>query len=877
VKVVFYPRAVHAYDPPANFTLKDGPQLDDASSTIAVMSLKAYDRLFFTRPTVLLCEVRMKRLLCAALLSACGTLTASAQLVFQAPDPVALHAGEGAVLFTLTNLAGTSPTPLSLTAGPVLDTATHSIIAGAVATLSATVGTLPTIIAPGQVISLKASVTGVASASDAEFAIFNAGSRIGIITEFASDAALGITLEGAGALDKPLAYTRGNPVSLSLKNGDARPYHLHWDFQIDNQSEASDDFYILPGGVTQITFMPKAQRFSAVDLIHPSQRQGVLLLSVLGPHGVPPGLLPARRLPVSLVMQMASLFLTMTSSYAYVVLLLLLGGFLSFLGSSLLPNMQRKGDLKAQVKDLANRTSTISTRIDSYLRVLLRLERSRIANLIEDAPAWNPVSVDQLNIATVLIGTLSKRIAGAEQLDDLRRKHEAIAATAPPSVTDGIDLNLQSAADALKISALTDTDVAAARSFFAKAQASLDMLVDTDALARQIANNVAIAMNRIDKFPPNYYDDLRACLPGIFLIVDPRRGYSDAKNIVRPMLFAIDHGAAAIQIALDYAMIRASIPVMPTATSQAMRPPVDQNALGNSDQPPTNAAPSVPGIGPMQCDQLGEAARERLLQRQCNLIQLLGTLSGRALREASLLIQEMREDVYEEDILKEIGKPNQAEITFDTQKTRPFQPVFFSIQFKDSRFNSAAALERLLCEWKFPDELFEHTWHVCHYFSGCEPATIPPVSATQPAKTHGAPCHAEHADAGSTKRSMRSPFAKTVIRKSFDIYATISGKQANKSPERYPPLQLMMVVQIQSSTTTERSRLWAEVLQFAIAFGVALAGLLSGALDQLYKLDIMAASIAIIGLGFGASSIKNLLTQSNHTATTTPATHAAIK
>lgn len=47
---------------------------------------------------------------------------------------------------------------------------------------------------------------------------------------------------------------------------------------------------------------------------------------------------------------------------------------------------------------------------------------------------------------------------------------------------------------------------------------------------------------------------------------------------------------------------------------------------------------------------------------------MLGTLSWRALREASLLVQEMREDIYEEDILEEIKKPNQAEITFDTQK-----------------------------------------------------------------------------------------------------------------------------------------------------------------------------------------------------------------
>jgi hypothetical protein len=58
---------------------------------------------------------------------------------------------------------------------------------------------------------------------------------------------------------------------------------------------------------------------------------------------------------------------------------------------------------------------------------------------------------------------------------------------------------------------------------------------------------------------------------------------------------------------------------------------------------------------------------------------------------------------------------------------------------------------------------------------------------------------------------------------------------------------------------------------FAIAFAVALAGLLSGALEQLTKLDIIPASIAIIGLGFSASAIKNLLTQSAAPQTPAPA------
>jgi hypothetical protein len=825
------------------------------------------------------------RLFRASLLFAGLALTARAQLVFEADHPVALHAGGGAVTFTVSDRSpeGAPAIPLALTPGPVFDTATQSVIATAAATLSPVVGGpgLPTSITSGQTVSLKASVTGISGASAAEFPIFNAGTQLGTLQEFASDAALAISIEGDGAPDKSLTYTYGNPIVIALKNGDAESYHLHWIFQIDNQSESSGDLDMPASGSSRITITPSSRPFSIFDRIHPANKRGVLLLSVIGPPNVPAGLLPNRSLPVALVMQPVSPLSSTIWSYSYVVILLLIGGLLSFLGSSMLPNMQKKGDLRVQLQDLANRTSTVSTRIDSYLRVLLRLERSRIANLIDNAPAWIPASADPLVTASVAIDILSKRLAAAEQLDDLRRKHDQASATAPPSVTDGIDAILQAAADQLQSTALSDTDIAAAYGLLAKAQAALAMLDDADALAKLIAGNVAMVMTRLEKFPPNYYSDLRDSLPGIFVIADPARGYSDAKNIVRPMLFAIDHGAAAIQLVLDYAMVRASIPVVPAIQAQPPAPLVDAPAAPAANASlaaPANAAPAVPAVGALQCDNLGEMVRQRLLKRQCVLIELLGTLSWRALRDATLMVQEMREDTYEEDVLDEISKQGQAEITFDTQKTRPFRPVFFTITFKDSRFNDAAALQRLICHWTFPDDLNESTWKVCHYFSGNEHGTTPPAEYGHavPAGTSSTAGGPNQRAEAPHKQSRFFGLSTQAIKRDLDLYVTVRGQQPDEARE-VPAPPLKMTIQIQSVPTAERSRFWAEILRFAIAFGVALAGLLSGALEQLGKLDFIPASLAIIGLGFSASSIKNLLTQSAAPQTPTPTPITAKK
>lgn len=795
---------------------------------------------------------------CAAPLLAVCMLPAGAQLVLQAPHPLALHAGSGAVTFSLTNqnAKDAAATPLALTCGPVIDITTRAIVKNATASLAPVLGgpTLPNGIAPGQTVWLIANVSGLSGVSTAEFSIFNAGSRLGTLEELASDAALSISVDGDGSSENPVAYRRGAAVSITLKNGDAEPYHLHWVFQIDNEIQSSGDLDMPPGGGARIPITPSDTSFSFFDRIQPSHKKGVLLLSLVVP-GVPAGLLPARSVPVWLVMQPGSPFWSSIWSYLYVVLLLLIGGMLSFLGSSLLPNMQKKGELRSQLQELANRTSLVSTRVDSYLRVLLRLERSRIANLIDDAPAWVSPSADPLVIASSSIGTLSKRLAAAERLDDLRRKHAQIAAIAPPSVTDGIDAILQAAAEQLHSTALSDVDLAAVSVSFAKAQAALDLLSDTDALSRQIAGNVSVVMTRLAKFPPNYFEDLKDALPGVFLIADPTRGYNDPKNIVRPMLFAIDHGAAAIQLALDYAMVRASIPVLNNTQEHPSAIPPAAPGVDASLALPRNAAPAVPSLKAVECNHLGEKARERLLKRQCVLIELLGTLSWRALRDAALLLQEMREDTYEEDVLREISKPRQAEITFDTQRARPFRPVFFCIKFKDERFNNAAALQRLICHWIFPDSLEEFTWNVCHYFSGNEKDTIPPpeVRESLPAQT---------AVSSKTRTPMKYFRLSTPpVKRDLDIYATIRGQQPSEGRE-LPAPPLVKTVTVESAARPQRSLFWAGLLRFAIAFGVALAGLLSGALEQLQKLDIVPAAIAIIGLGFSASAVKNLLTQS---------------
>jgi hypothetical protein len=224
----------------------------------------------------------------------------------------------------------------------------------------------------------------------------------------------------------------------------------------------------------------------------------------------------------------------------------------------------------------------------------------------------------------------------------------------------------------------------------------------------------------------------------------------------------------------------------------------------------------------------------------------------------------MREDIYEEDVLAEVAKPGQAEVTYDTHQPHPFLPVLFTICFKDSRFNGAAATQRMVCRWSFPDGLTEQNWKVWHYFTGTErviakPYLQPSTPATEiPAAEPAFP--GPPSRGRSLKRLLRIGRPRVAFLNKFTIYASVHGqRQEIEHPADTPPLRA--TIQIQRYAAKERTRFFAEFLRFAIAFGVALAGLLSGALGQLEKLDLIPATVAILALGFGADSIKNLLTQ----------------
>lgn len=743
---------------------------------------------------------RLRLGLCVGPLMFAGIVTsADAQLDLQKKGPVVLHGGAGAVEIALTN-KGASAISLDLKYGPFKDKTSQTTLAAPKVTFTMEAGgvEVPKNIDKGDTLQVEVNVSNLTGAGIGQVHLFNGKTPLGDLETVALDVPFNISIDGAGTSDKPLAFISGTAVEIALKNGDAETYPVEWTFQVAGTRYCGKTI-LAPNGATRIPITPLDGLFSWRDSVHPALKSGLLSVRLQDPDQVPKELLPARSLPVSLQMMRSDPGWTTIWSYWYAAILLLIGGILSLLGSSVLPNALRKISLLGQVAELADRTSSVSTRVDSYLRVLLRLERKNIDILLKATQLYWLTTSDRLDEASADIDKLTKRLEIAERLDQLRRDLEAASETAPPSVIDEVDTQLQLAASQLHSFALPDDSLAAAKVFLDKAEVSLAIADNHDALAKLIAESFKNLQTRVKEFPDDDYDDLKNALPGIFKILD--KPFDDPKNITYEMAFAIDHSIAAIHTIFDYAMVIASTPV----------------------------------AGSDNCPDPGKGATQR--EHECELIALLGTMSWQALREARTLVREMRENIYEKDVLEEIGKEGQAEAVFDTQRARPYLPVYFSISFKDPRFNTAAAINRLACKWDFPTDLQEHGWKVCHFFSGNEPEL-----------------------AGGKKATIIVTIQSQRVAE--DLGPLQDSTEANIEGAMTGLKTLRSVLEIQSGRRpVEHSRAVAEGLRFSIAFGVALAGLLAGALGQFQKLDFVPATLAIVALGFGADSIKNLLTQ----------------
>jgi hypothetical protein len=232
-------------------------------------------------------------------------------------------------------------------------------------------------------------------------------------------------------------------------------------------------------------------------------------------------------------------------------------------------------------------------------------------------------------------------------------------------------------------------------------------------------------------------------------------------------------------------------------------------------------------------DTRADDARTRLEAAEERFIRFLQTDNPHDLCDARLLFREMRDDVYADRIGELLNNDN-AMIQIDPRVAYHASPMELCVHFQNPSLNSAAARDEWTCTWNFGDNLEENGWTVSHYFLVPKPT-----------------------GRGLFNRLLKRPYSHT-----FPIVATFERRteRTGNSPAGPFVLNKNLEVRSRAASGVLRGRTWTEGLRLAAALLIAVFGLVAGARDQLTKLDILPGLVAVFLVGFGADTIKNLLT-----------------
>ena len=689
-----------------------------------------------------------------------------------------LQTTSGSSVVHLENLQS-ADLPLNLTAGPFVSHATGAIVSGIVSFTAADgSGPAPKSLPRGTSIDVIATVSNESAFGLSTANIFTSGKCIGQLKAVRYEAPFNFTVEGEGSTTSALRVEDGQDVPINLKNNDELTYPITLSLYFEGEEIAASPANLTVGPNTSVLvrFKTSPKWFDLGTWFRPkTSGLRIVVRPSRSTFGDVDGDRALTNRFVAVNAQMVGLSATRTEliSFGVVFCVLLLGGVASLATNSLLPNVLKKLSYKRKLFSLADATSAVSVKVDSRLRVLLRLERNRLLKLLVSSSLFSTTDpADVFQQVDNGLTALGKRVTIAQRLDELRNQFDLRSSSCPPSVSDKVDERLQQGADQLRSISVTDKIIDNANLALDSAEQTLNTLTKSEAMAKDIAERHVELLARVATFPKDVLTPFRDALPGIFRVLEAT--YDDAHPVLPANFMEVDDSIGRVNVALDSICVYA-----------------------------TTKDPGIQG---------------RLNGRRDQLLELLGTRDWRTLRAARDLVEQMRQNIYPEDLIEAL-RSKKASITIDQQVARPYSPLELSVCFDIYLYNHAKALEQLRCVWTFDDGLTEKGWYVCHFYEEAAEKTI-----------------------------------------TADIPLSIAAATAATSGD----VQLTHKLSVRQTTSSfSKQYLLAGGLRFAIAFFIALVGLVGGARDQLAKLDVLPALIAVFLLGFGADTIKNVFTQNN--------------
>ena len=403
----------------------------------------------------------------------CARMQAEGQVRIEgAPEVQAVKtSGSGTTLLNLHN-DSTAPVSVILSAGPVTSGGTSNTD-GVQVLFGAENGTGPGeseyrfTLNAASTTKIKATVTGAWSSFPLKFDLLNGAVPIGKLLILPSPINVSLVEPADGNL--VLNLVDGTRARIIVKNDDAVPYALAFRLIVDGQQLADNEFQILPQRTSVLEFVPTTtiawkvwpRILEGMQEIFksPATKTGTLFLYEKQGATIDYSS-PIANISLSTSFAYFSPEWRATLNYVLIVFILILGGVASLTFGHSLPNLLERLNIVEQLNELARVTSNLSSNIDSRLGVLVRLERSRLSELLKSRTTISPDFETTLTQCKTGVAMLTSRVGFLQQLDVITgRLHQLAHDGAPPSRIEDVTQSLGQACEILEKNNPADTDL----------------------------------------------------------------------------------------------------------------------------------------------------------------------------------------------------------------------------------------------------------------------------------------------------------------------------------------------------------------------------------------------------------------------------------
>ena len=735
-------------------------------------------------------------------------------------DPVC-NARSGVTLASRLRNDGETPADFALSVGDVVSKTAGKIVMATASLTPPQEGTGQaardrTSLAAREMVDFRVDIKGILDSGEWDVDLRNAGAVVGTLTIVSPQAGFNVKLDTATPDTPALAFERGRTAIVPIKNDDPFNYRVSGGYSVRGVASGVPEIALSANSSGELTLTPSEEWFapSMRVLFKEDVDDGRLTLRFSSLACPQDPAAPTRVLKARTTLNSWGTGGRDIRGNSLLLGTLLLGGLSSLALNFFLPAHSRRRATNAQLSVVARLIDDLPNQGDPRVRVSVSVERRRLEERLRRLQFYDtqfPAAMTEIEQGLTRLSTRLDLIAQMELALNRYWRQRCVI------VSDEIEELRRQLLDLLKRAEPGDQDIKAAQALISRLNELVTNFTAANAdLAARLVKSVVRLRAHFDATAGDV-------------------GVSPVWQVLRARL------------ANDFKEVLGASPVS------------DPAAIGPADYAPLARAIFILERAREFITLCGAAhVSGALTPEQTGMLDAL-ILDLRAetwdsLQRGERRVRQLREGVSHDDVEAQI-RDRRVQIESSRTVVRQFEATELRAVFLDKGVQNSAAREEYTCNWFFEEGALRATgWTVSHLFPW---ATDPELEAGE--SSRGPLRQPWRFLKGLVTKGPKKEAIPAVTKSPFKLTVTFVRDDGFAVPGEIPTeihVRPPVVVKVRAS-------FWTELLRLSLALGIAAFGLIVGAREQIVKLDLLPALIAVFLLGFGSDRLKNFFTQSS--------------